>query len=701
MPTNWRVYKNNTIAGRLDRGELPGFLRKKIVVGPNEAAIIVQDGEPSQLLTATSFQAANGLDQIKSLFGMGSDISVYFVDLAPFDLSIFLGKTTATAAGVSATGTGSASVSIQSTTSGQIAHTVSASSGGLLGFARRLVGLNESAVDSAIQKIGWDGETDTQYETALSSKTRVDVSQVQLLALSADREVIQAACQMRLKINPENLNHLVGLLRGKQALATWDIEALLRDEWFARVLVPEIALHQSSDLRGNRALNQELERQTRESLAETLESCGLLLENFTLNWGLTGPERAEIEQKKAEREEKALDFLKTRYLAQMGRDQEIEKNRLGNLQELKMAQAKGDQDLQNLLLAGDLNRDLMAKGNQVDTAMVDAQIRDITLLVEKKESAARLEKRRAEEELRLDLEDRTFKQKHAARLASIDADDKEMWSMVKMQIEMATQHHDREMSVRRHDAETSFRKMQTDNEDRYQLRKQKMEDTSNRMAALERQLQIGLAGGANVEVLKTMFEQSTELASLDSTNEMVRARSEAKGTGNNLETYRQAQADERAHQAGQTMLASHLMAAAKQGPAPVVLAGGTGGLYSPQAPLPQPALLNQSHGGLPQALPGHFQGGHASLPAPAMGSGSTCPQCGLVVQAGWKVCPPCGIPLPQPGSACQGCGSRLQIGWKACPACGMKQNTGPKICQGCRSEVQPHWKACPACGNPQ
>ena len=104
---------------------------------------------------------------------------------------------------------------------------------------------------------------------------------------------------------------------------------------------------------------------------------------MTLNWGLTEPEQAQIARKRAEREDEALEFGKARRLAQMTREQEIDKARIANLQELKMAQSSGDQELRNLLLAGDLNRDVMVKNNQVDFALVDARIRDITLDVEK------------------------------------------------------------------------------------------------------------------------------------------------------------------------------------------------------------------------------------------------------------------------------------------------------------------------------
>lgn len=661
MPTNWRVYKNQTVASRLDRTELPGFFRKTVVAGPNEAALVVRDGEPCELLTEASFQAADAFDQLNSMFGVGADISVFFVDLSPFELSIFLGQSTSTAVTASDQTSFTADSSVREARDVSLQtseQSVQTKSGGPVGFVRRLLGLPRKTIDAAAAtKIGWQTEIQGVTGVSASVKSQLDVSRLHVVALSADREVIQVACQIRLRVDLKSLRNLIALLRGKRALATWDVESLLRDEWFAKVLVPEISRYQSSELRGNRDLLVDLETQTREALTETLNSCGLILETLSLNWGLTESEKAQIARKRAEREEEAGEFAKARSLAQMARELEIDKTRIANLQELKIAQSRGDQELRNLLLAGDLNRDVMVKNNQVDFALVDARIRNITLDVEKKESVARLEKRRAEEELRLDVEDRTFRQKHAARLAELDASDKEMSSMVKMQIEMATQKHDRTMAVRRHEADAEFRKMQADIEDRYQQRKLKLDESLSRMGMMERLVSQGLsAGQADASVLRTMLEQSTEQEYATATDGMVKAREEAAAAGNNLETFRTAQADERDHQVNMTALSAQMMAAAKQGPAPIIMPGGG---PSGAASAGQPIIINN-----PSAVP---QSISPTTPQPTSG---TCPSCGQGIQAAWKLCPYCGGPLKLASPQCPGCGSEVQPGWKACPHCG-------------------------------
>ena len=64
-----------------------------LIVGPNEAAIVVRDGQVTEILSEARIEAADVLDQLASLFRLGADISVFFVDTGPIDLAIFLGET--------------------------------------------------------------------------------------------------------------------------------------------------------------------------------------------------------------------------------------------------------------------------------------------------------------------------------------------------------------------------------------------------------------------------------------------------------------------------------------------------------------------------------------------------------------------------------------------------------------------------------
>jgi hypothetical protein len=407
---------------------------------------------------------------------------------------------------------------------------------------------------------------------SVRSGQRFDVSELSIVALSADKEVIQAECRLRLHVNPEDPARFMGLLKGKRALATWDVAALLRDEFFARVLIPEIAKRQSTELRGDGALVDSIEKGVFQKLEGTLKAFGLVLDSFTILWGTTAAERAEIARKKSERAEQALDFAKKRQIAHLNRQQDIDETRLANLQELRLAKANGDEQLADLLLGGEIRRELMVKGKRVEEAQIDASIRDIQLSIEKNESMLRLEQKRASEDLRLETEDRSFKQQHSARLASLDLEDKEMWSLVKAQIEISTAKHDREVAKRWQELDSEFRKLQADIEDRYQQRKIKLEETVARMGMMERLVAQGLqTGAADSAVLTTMLQQATEQEYATTSDDKVRARAAAQAAGQNLETYQKAEDRDRRHQADMTGLAAKLMEAAKQSPPTVVI----------------------------------------------------------------------------------------------------------------------------------
>lgn len=636
MATNWRVYGKETVACKLDRADLPGFFRKKIVVGPHEAAIVVKDGRVHEAITEAKFKTGGLFDGLARILGGGADLEVFFVDLSPINFSVYLGSTT----------------KAQSTTAAST---------------------NERTVDAsqyltadliaASHRVGWVEQTEGHGEMSAGGTASIDISEVNIVAMTLDQEVVNAECRFRLCVDPEETRQFISLVKGKTALATWDIAALIRDELLARVLVPEIASRRADEIRGNRQLMQGLEEQVNNELRRTFAGCGLILESFAINWGLTEQELAEIARKRAERAEQALKFTHQRQLTHMSRAQEIEKTRLTNLQELKVAQGDGNEELKDLLLAGEIRRDLMAEGKQVDLAKVDAQVRSIQLDTDKMESMARLEQRRADEQLRLDIEDREFKQQQTAKAAEMeleqaakDADaareDKEMWSMVKMQIQMATSKHERTMAERRQEIDSECRKQQAAIEDRYQQRKLRLEEDRERMGMQERIVSQAISDDtANADVVKTLLEQATEQSALNASDAKVQARSEAKAAASNLNTYQQAEDRERQHQKDMTGLASDMMQASKQAPGSTVVTGGRA------APAPQAPVNIVNAPAAPQ-------------PAPAPSPTAQCSSCGGDLQAGWKACPACGVRLD---GKCAECGAELQDGWKACPNCGTKR----------------------------
>ena len=169
------------------------------------------------------------------------------------------------------------------------------------------------------------------------------------------------------------------------------------------------------------------------------------------------------------------------------------------------------------------------------------------------------------------MEDRTFRQQHNARLASLQLEDQEMQSLVKAQIEISTAKHERDQAKRRQELDSEFRKLAADIDDRYQQRKIKLDESLARMGMIERMVSQGLhTGAADSGVLTAMLQQSTEQEYATTSDEKVRARAEAQAAGQNLDTYRQAEDRDRQHQVAMTGLAVGLMQAANQSPSTLV-----------------------------------------------------------------------------------------------------------------------------------
>lgn len=608
MTTNWRTYGRDTVACRLNRAEIPGLLRKQVLVGPGEAAVVIRDGKVEQVLTQESTKVAGFWDGVqnwgwvKALRGTSPNVDVVFVDLSPLDIPVYLG-----------TRAGSQEGSSEST------H-----------FTR-------------------DGIEHTQSANA---------AEVILVALSRDKEVITAECHVRCAVHLESAVKVAGLLKGREALSVWDLAALVREQILGPVLLPLIAAHDAGEFRSSQTLRTEIEEQVRAQVGPALADRGFAFEGLSVAWGMTDAEVQEVQRNRARREEEAVDFEHKRAMAEMQREQQVERTRLVNLQELAVAEKQGDEELKGLLLLGELRRDVMVEGKRVDLARIDAQVREVQLDVDQREHAMRLAQRREEETLALEIEDRRFKQEQAARLAAIDAEDEEMADLVKLQIQMATAKHDREMAARRLEIDARLRAQQAQLDHEAQQRKLRLDEDQSRMGITERVLAQAIASGvADPSVLRTMLEQATEQSYATATDEKVAARSDAAAAKHNLDTFKDAEDRERQQQKDMTRLATDMMQGAKQTPASsVVLPGG--------AP-PQPS---GSGGGIhivnAPAAPSESAAGRSE---PTPDAGPQCPSCHEPVKAGWKACPHCGARLDS--GRCS-CGAELKPGWKVCPECG-------------------------------
>ncbi|NLH72757.1 MAG: hypothetical protein GX456_06865 [Verrucomicrobia bacterium] len=606
------MYGKDTVACRLNRAEIPGFLRKQIAVGPGEAAVVIRNGKVEQVITEEHTKVSGFWDELKSwgwvqaLFGPEPDVEMVFVDLSPIEVVVYLGAQTRTQSGVT---------SATHVVSGHIQRTACA-----------------------------------------------DTADVVLLALSRDKEVITAECRARFNVQLAEATLFTGLLKGREAISTWDLAAMVRVQIIGPVLLPLIAQHDASEFRSSTSIRSQIESEGRTQLAPAFAAFGLRLVGFTVAWGITEAEVQEISRNRANREESALRFSHERALAEMQRAQEIERTRRTNLQEMRVAETRGDEELKNLLLAGEINRELLTAGKRVDLAKIDARLSEIELDLEKREWELDLEKRRQEEMLRLDIEDRKFKQWRDERIAAIEADDKEMWSMVKMQIEMATAKHERLMAERRQELDAEIRRGQADIDRDYQQRKLRLDEDLARIGMIERLVSEGLrAGATESSVLKTVIEQATEQSYATATDEKVRARSNAVAAEHNVQAYKEAEDRERQHQKEMTQLATQMMQGAKQAPATTVLSSAQ------VPPSGQASTVNVVN------VPGTAQ---AQTPPPPPAVGAACPGCGSSVQATWKNCPECGRALVSVQTRSCECGQELLPSWKVCPLCGKAVGTG-------------------------
>jgi hypothetical protein len=546
---------------------------------------VIRNGHIESVITEYHAKVSGFWDQLKSAFSSWRDLEVVYVDTSPIQFSIFLGtkETEQTAASGS-----------------------------------KLVGGGE-----------------------VRRTTTAEAANVVLLALSCDKEIISAECHIGFTIDMADASKLLGLFKGRSALAVWDLADMVRADIVGPVLVPLISNYNAADFRGTAAIRNEIEQLAQTQLSQHFSAFGLTLKTVRIAWGLTETEAQQIAENRGKREEAAKDFALRRTIAEMQREMEIQRTRITNDQEIQTLQARGEIDLAKLYESAE-------DGKRINRAEVEAKIQSIQLGVEKERSNYELEKQRGQEMLRLEIQDREFKQKQADRLAQIDAEDKEMAGMVRMQIQMASAKHDREMEARKLEIDADVRRRQAENEARYQDRQAKLQESMARMGMMERIMAQGLqTGAANADVLKTMLEQSTEQEYATTSDDKVKSRSQAQAAKANLDTFKQAEDRERQHQIHTTQQAANMMQASKQTPPSTVIAGAG---VTPAVPPPAINVVNVPQSG-------------AAAPV-----GGSCPACGVAIKSNWKACPECGASLS--AAKCKNCGAALKPTWKACPMCG-------------------------------
>ena len=118
--------------------------------------------------------------------------------------------------------------------------------------------------------------------------------------LTSDREPVTAQIGITFSVIKEEVERLLGLLRSRLAITKHDVAQEIKGELLAKVLAPDLQRHTASDLRGNRELLQGIYASLETELASTISRCGLKLDNFYVNWGLTVEERERIKEQQHE-----------------------------------------------------------------------------------------------------------------------------------------------------------------------------------------------------------------------------------------------------------------------------------------------------------------------------------------------------------------------------------------------------------------
>jgi hypothetical protein len=327
------------------------------VVGPNEAAVIIRDGEIESTLTGTRSNTSGLWDNFKKLWGRSSDLQVIYVDTAPIDLTFYIGKGSRQETG---------------TETGR---------------------LSESREDA--------------YKTIEDrTRTRVDKTDLTISALTNDGQHVSAEISLTLHVLTNDAQLLTTLLRGGTAIADWDIAALVKDELLAKAFVPVIGQHAGSEIRGNQVLLTQISQSAESLLADKFELFGLELINMYVNWGLTDEDELVIEQGRKEREEKGIEFDHTRKIREQERELELDKLRASNLIDVRKLNAEGDAEEAELILASEINRENLIDGNRVDQEKITAAVKEIELGIAQKEDQLRIDAEKSQADIRFAIEQR-------------------------------------------------------------------------------------------------------------------------------------------------------------------------------------------------------------------------------------------------------------------------------------------------------
>lgn len=617
MPTDWRIYDEDTVAYRLDRAELPGFFRKQIVAGPGEFALVVENGQLKGTMTEEAETVAGLLDSLLGLFKRGSDIEVVFASAAEFEVIVDLAE--------------------------------------------------EEFGPATVKALSQDGQPITaqckfvlQVPEARAHQLAIFMAGRKSLATWDVAEMLKAELLSRV---------LLPKLRQHKAEELWtnnDLQGglvgLVKDEFGRLFGARGFALNDFVILWGmtdDEKAQLERQRLEREDRAVEFEH----------------DRQVKDLMRERETEEVRLANLQALRVAQEQGDQEMTELMLAG--EMRIADMRGQQQLSGAMLdaqIAEVQIELERKRSAADLEQ-DRQRRLLELDMQEREAKREAAQAQAESDRELSDDERRAKLRMTEADAGSARDMEEMATLVALKKQKDDAKHSRQLEAQREEAEAEFQRKKQESDARYQQQLLAHQAEMRRMQMTETVV-TGAGGAATADVLQTMLKESTKQQTLGASDDKMRAITDADSADAKLRDYQQAEDRERAHQ--QQMAAAPPPSPA--GPSPAQTPQASPGSTCPScqaavepgwkvcpscgAKLPAPDPTCPSCGEAVQADWKACPACGGKLAAP----GSACQKCGGQIQAGWKACPACGSPLGPP--KCPGCGADVQSGWKACPACG-------------------------------
>ena len=117
-----------------------------------------------------------------------------------------------------------------------------------------------------------------------------------------DREgqAIPARINLWIELDDSRPENLLLLLKGRNVINRFDVASEIRDDLLGKVIGLELNQRTVNEMRGNAALLRAIGTSIQREISGTLRQFGLQVQDYSINWGLTLQESADINQQKHE-----------------------------------------------------------------------------------------------------------------------------------------------------------------------------------------------------------------------------------------------------------------------------------------------------------------------------------------------------------------------------------------------------------------